>query len=371
MRPGKFSIIVLLLLIVVMRAGAQAQPPRERVELYNTVEDASELQPGENAEEKIRKNFFLRAELTKTSCFVGEPVMATFKAYSRLDANSQVVKRPSLSGFSVVEMVDAYNSQPDVEKFNGEFYYVHLIRKVQLFPLQPGDFIIEPAEVESVIQLRKSEDRNSRIRFKNLFKREKKDPNLLRQVIFKTPEVAIHVNPLPKDKQPEDFSGAVGNFRLELSIDDSSAIQHQASKVILKIIGSGNFPLITDPYIEWPKGIDVPPPIVNEEVNKYEFPLAGIKWFEYAVDNSDTGSFTIPAVHLSYFDPESKTYKTASSSPLHYSVSESKNADKSIPFITPVRNDGIPQHYYYFGVVVLVIIGVIIYMVVKKVKKDL
>ena len=34
------------------------------------VEDNSELAPGENADEKIKKNFFLRAEVSKNECYV-------------------------------------------------------------------------------------------------------------------------------------------------------------------------------------------------------------------------------------------------------------------------------------------------------------
>ncbi|MBL0134686.1 MAG: BatD family protein [Chitinophagaceae bacterium] len=76
---------------------------------------------------------------------MGEGVMVTYKFYSRINTTSQVLKRPSLTGFSVVEMVDAYESKPDIEIYNGQRYYVNLVRKVQLFPLQAGKFELEPA----------------------------------------------------------------------------------------------------------------------------------------------------------------------------------------------------------------------------------
>ena len=168
------------------------------------VEDNSELAPGENADEKIKKNFFLRAEVSKNECYVGEPLMAVFKAYSRLDANSQVLRRPSLSGFSVVEMVDAYNNHPDVERYNGENYFVHLIRKVQLFPLQPGSFTIEPAEVESIIHLKRSSEPGIG-KIREFFRKRSNDVSLDRQMVFQTPPVNIQVNALPLKDQPEDY----------------------------------------------------------------------------------------------------------------------------------------------------------------------
>src|SRR4051812_4023844 len=126
-----------------------AQPRMRHNPFYPTdeVEDQSEIHPGETIDEKLKKNFFLLAEVNKTTCYVGENLMATFKAYSRLNANSRVVKRPSLTGFSVLEMVDAYNNEPSVEKWKGKPYFAHLIRKVQLFPLQAGTYQLDPAEI--------------------------------------------------------------------------------------------------------------------------------------------------------------------------------------------------------------------------------
>lgn len=42
------------------------------------------LRPGEKMSDKIRKNIFVQADVNKTVCYEGEPVMATFKLCSRL-----------------------------------------------------------------------------------------------------------------------------------------------------------------------------------------------------------------------------------------------------------------------------------------------
>ena len=142
--------------IVVHQSGLSSIPDpdseRERVE------DESEIKPGESIEEKIKNNFYLKGEANKTACYVGEPVMVIYKAYSRLNANSQVVRRPSLTGFSVVEMVDSYDNRPEIEKIDGKPFFTHLIRKVQLFPLQAGTFTLDAAEVESTIHFYRNSD---------------------------------------------------------------------------------------------------------------------------------------------------------------------------------------------------------------------
>lgn len=346
-----------------VRAGAQGRLQRSR---DFGVEDQSEVRPGENIDEKIAKNFFLRAEVSKDKCFAGENIMATFKAYSRLEANSQVLKRPSLSGFSVTEMVDAYSNQPDIEKFNGNYYYVHLIRKVQLFPIQAGDFEIEPAEVESVIQLRNAEGRNG---LRNLFRRRHDDLELRRQMVFKSPALKVHVDPLPEEGQPDDFSGAVGNFSVQLILEDSTPDLHEPVNVKLMVGGSGNFPLITDPAIAWPQGVQVSDPVVTENTNKYIFPLSGFKTFEYTLSNNKAGVFTVPPVKFSFFDPSSKSYKTVETLPASYTVSPNehkKNIDKQ-KIITNAAPA--PLQLYYFGVIAVIIVSVIIFLALKKPKK--
>ena len=337
-----------------------------------TVEDKSELDPGENIDEVIKKNFFLHAEVSKTECFVGEPVMAVFKAYSRLDANSQVLKRPSLGGFSVIEMVDSYSNQPDIERFNGENYYVHLIRKVQLFPLQAGSFVIEPAEVESVIHLRKSNSRIKSLRhLRDFFRRRQPDPSLERQMVFKTAPLNVSVSALPEKDQPADYAGAVGDFLIQLQMPDTTIEAREPTTVKLIISGTGNFPLVTEPEVQWPPSAEVSRPSVTEQVNKYAYPLSGLKSYQFTIEHRDTGTFTIPSVQFSYFDPESKTYKIAKSNEVKYTVAnsisgqEDKNAE--LVFKTPSNSS---LHYYYFGAVAVIIISLIIYFILRPPKKS-
>ena len=332
------------------------------------VEDNSELAPGENADEKIKKNFFLRAEVTKSECYVGEPLMAVFKAYSRLDANSQVLRRPSLSGFSVVEMVDAYSNHPEVERYNGENYFVHLIRKVQLFPLQPGKFTIEPAEVESIIHLRRSSKPSLRIR--DFFRKKNSYASLERQMVFETQPLSIQVNQLPVKDQPDDYAGAVGDFIVHLQMTDTVFAAREPNIVKLSISGTGNFPLVTEPRVNWPSSAEISGPTVTEQVNKYAYPLSGIKTYQFTIEHRDTGAFTIPPVKFSYFDPLSKTYKTAESKELRYAVLPASTARKKDAPLVFTNEKQSPLHYYYFGGIVVIIISLIIYFMLKPAKKN-
>ncbi|HEY2721605.1 MAG TPA: BatD family protein, partial [Chitinophagaceae bacterium] len=46
------------------------------------------LRPGEDPIKKIHNNLFLKLTIDKQTCFIGEPLVATFKLYSRLQSKS-------------------------------------------------------------------------------------------------------------------------------------------------------------------------------------------------------------------------------------------------------------------------------------------
>lgn len=130
------------------------------------------IKPGENVKEKIRKNLFVKVQVDRNSCFVGEPIVATYKLYSRVNAESRVTRRPSLNGFSVYDMVDPGTDAVSMEKLNGKVFTVHTIRKTQLIPLQAGSIDLDPVEVENTVHFVKggtrSEPRRSGNRLQDL-----------------------------------------------------------------------------------------------------------------------------------------------------------------------------------------------------------
>ncbi len=337
-------------------------------------DEESLLHPGDNINDKIEKNLFLRVQTSKNSCYVGEPLEVVYKLYSRLNANSQVMKRPSLTGFSVMEMVDAYDGKALIEKLNGRSYFTNLVRQVQLFPLQEGTYTLDPAEVESVVHLVKTNEPANKKRtpsLNNLNATPMYPMAVDHRTILRTTPVTITVKPLPTANQPADFSGAVGQFKVDVKAP--TAPVHEGDLVNIQVIvsGSGNLSLLTPPVIKWPKGVDTAEPSVKENINKYIFPLSGSKTFEYSFAAPDTGYYVIPVVHLPYYDPREKKYKTATSDSIIMHVLP--GVKKADPAASTLVNQGlgIEPKYYWFGAIVLAIMAAIGYQVVslRKAKK--
>ncbi|OQP67018.1 hypothetical protein A3860_01265 [Niastella vici] len=332
-------------------------------------EEESVLHPGENINDKIEKNLFLRVETSKTTCYVGEPLMVVYKAYSRLNANSQVMRRPSLTGFSVMEMVDAYDGKPEIEKLNGRTYYTNLVRKVQLFPLQEGKYTLDPAEIESVIHFIKTNEPAGKKHGSSLYSRNGTPmfPTAINhRTIVRTEPKTIIVKPLPTANQPADFSGAVGQFTLTVKAPGAPIHRGDLVKIQVAISGSGNLSLLTPPAIKWPKGVDTAEPSVKENINKYNFPLSGSKTFEYSFAAPDTGDYVIPVAHLPYYDPVANKYKTAVSDSITLHVLPGvKKTDAGTGMNAVDHVGAIRPAYYWFAAIALVIIACIAYQVIS------
>jgi hypothetical protein len=279
--------------------------------------------------------------------------------YSRLNTNSQVMKRPSFTGFSVLEMVESYDSRPEIEMLNGVPYYVNLIRKVQLFPLQEGSFELDPAEVESVVHF-------VRINIGG------PASVLDHKVTLRSNPVIIQVKPLPLKGQPDHYTGAVGKYTVRVKGPDTAIHQGELVKVRIVVEGSGNINLLTPPEINWPEGVDTADPAVREMIDKYNFPLSGSKVFEYSFAAPDTGNIVIPAASLVYFDPQQQQYKEALSKPLVLRVKAGESEETQqlrANALRHVGDGGIPKHLYWFGLVVLIIGSWLVYQFTQLRKK--
>lgn len=303
------------------------------------------LKKGEDPIAKIQKNLFVQAEVNKNTCYEGEPITATYKLYTRLKSVSRVTKRPSFNGFSVVEMTqpESMDFQPD--QFNGKPVYSTVIRKVQLFPLQSGELTLEPVEISSQVRfLKAGEKQNSNNSFDNLFNEffddemlngETEEHNLIQQ----SKPVTITVKPLPEAGKPANFNGAVGTFAVETVLNNADIAANGTGTLKVIIRGKGNLSMINAPVIDWPKGIEAFEPASRENIDNSTTPVSGTKTFEYPFTVNEKGKYIIPAVNLSYFNPQTGVYQTANSSVLNFTVNkaaEKKTAIKDYEEEQPV-----------------------------------
>ncbi len=317
------AIIFLLLILFIaighaLYAQAEAQP--------TNYEDFI-LKKGENIKGKIEKNLFIKVYTDKTSCYVGEPVLATYKLYTRLHSTSKIAKTPSFSGFSVIDLVQPESGiSTTLEHLEGRDYYVYIIRKAQLYPYQPGITELEAASVENTVSFAREEalsrPNSSSPEF---LPGVSKDEAMFDTVVsIENKPVLINVKPLPEKGKPDSFAGAVGNFMIDAFVEKDSFATDDAGRMKVMLSGKGNITLVAAPEIAWPKGLDGYEPTIKDGVNKLAVPVSGSKIFDYAFTAAKEGDYTIPPVSFNFFDVVSGKYKMVSTKPFTIHVIKGK-----------------------------------------------
>ncbi len=307
------------------------------------------LRKGENPVDKIRKNMLVRVEIDKQSCYVGEPVVATYKLYTRLKSESNMIKNPSFNGFSVLDLQQPNDMSYHIEKLDGREYNVYTIRKVQLYPLLAGNLELGVVEIENNVQFIKAEyiDRQPDV-FNDMFQ-DMANLNIppegmeIQKVSLQSKPLTVLVKPLPEENKPAGFKGAVGRFTIETKVEKNNFSTDDAGNLAVIISGEGNLQMINAPEIAWPAGIEGFDPKATDDLYKGTVPVSGRKIFEFPFTVAQAGTYDLPATSFSFFDTRDGRYKTVTSMPLQISVSKGTgkppqiNAD-TIVTVKPQQN---------------------------------
>ncbi|MDB5198854.1 MAG: hypothetical protein JWO92_817 [Chitinophagaceae bacterium] len=341
------------------------------------------IQKGENVAEKIRRNLFIKIDVSKKSCYVGEPIIATYKLYTRLKSESNVVKAPSFNGFSVSELEMPDNFTLRTEKYNGREYNVYTLRKVQLYPLQAGKLNLEPVEVKNTITFLKAEyagKRKGDIFYDMLrdFADENAPGNATeQQVITVTCDTLnIVVKPLPDANKPASFKGAVGNFKIIAGLEKNNITTDDAGSLKVIISGAGNIQLVNAPNVLWPQGIEGFESKSSENLDKFSVPMKGDKVFVYPFTVSNPGDYTIPAINFSYFDVATQSYKTLNTQPLSIHVVKGTGNSQKVAINTNTKEENknydslYTYRFYIIGGAVVFSLLMILFLRNKRKKKD-
>jgi hypothetical protein len=332
------------------------------------------LKPGENISDKIRKNMFVKVVVDKTNCYVGEPIVATYKLYSRLRSESRVTKQASLNGFSVYDMIDPNADASSVETLNGKQFSVHIIRKAQLIPLQAGTVQLDPVEVENKIYFIKQNRETNRRRslLDEMFSQMQGDEGteVTQNITLDSKPVAITIKPLPEANKPADFNGAVGHFTIDASLENKNIAAKDAATLKVVVKGNGNLPVVNAPTVKWPDSVEAYDPTAKEEVNKTVAPLSGTKTFEYVFSPKSKGDYSVPAIDFSYFDPSTASYKTVQSQILNFTASAAIKQKAGMIFSKETTNTAknfLQQHLEWFFAI-LILSGLAVYLWRQNVK---
>jgi len=286
------------------------------------------LKKGENAIEKVNKNMFIKLELDKTSAYVGEPVVATYKLYTRLKSESNLVKNPSFNGFSVIDLQQPDNVSSKRESVNGRDYNVYVLRKAQLYPLQSGTLQLDAVQIDNNVSfIKEAYARQQSNAMSDVFG-EFGNANIppegieTHKVTLENKPASVMVKPLPDINVPASFKGAVGNFTITAALEKDMFSTDDAGKLQVVVSGAGNLQLVNSPEIQWAQGFEAFEPATTDDFLKTSVPVSGRKIIDYPFTVSEPGTYTLPSIRFSFFDPKDGKYKTDSTKPISFTVTK-------------------------------------------------
>lgn len=294
------------------------------------------LRKGENPADKIKKNMFVRVEVDKRSVYVGEPVVATYKLFTRLKSESIMTKNPSFNGFSVLDIQQPNDMSYSTEKSDGREYNVYIIRKVQLYPLLTGNLELGIAEIENNIQFIKAEYVNQQANILNDMFRDFAQAAIPpegidnQKVSLQSKPLTVLVKPLPDAGKPAAFKGAVGNFAIEAKVEKNSFSTDDDGKMAVIISGEGNLQMINAPEITWPNGIDGFDPRATDDLYKGTVPVSGRKIFEFPFTVSQPGTYRLPGAEFGFFNLRDGNYKILRTDPIEITVTKGTGSPRDI-----------------------------------------
>ncbi|MBR6829959.1 MAG: protein BatD, partial [Paludibacteraceae bacterium] len=306
-----------------------------------TATRSNSSQSGQTGAAGQSENLFVRTIASKTRVHEQEALMITYKLYfanvdvAQLTNNT---KLPEFTGF-LKQDLDQGEIQTELEHYNGRNYQTAVLYRTILYPQHSGDIKIDPANFEAVLRVQVQQ--RARSIFDDFFGSYTNVTKMLT-----APGVTIHVSPLPAGK-PAGFSGGVGHFTLTPSISQTEVQANEAVTIKLDISGSGNMKLLKTPAIDWPEGFEPYDPKVTNNFKTTTSGVSGTKSIEYLAIPRSAGEYTIPAVNFSYFDIDSKTYKTLSTPEYTIRVKrgagESSTVSDQQPVISYTQKEDIKQ----------------------------
>jgi len=284
-------------------------------------------QPEQSLDNVTEDNLFLRVTASKRRVYVNEPVILSYKIYTRVSVTQfGINKLPETPGFWVEEFPSSNQPVTHEEIVDGKRYIVAEIKKMALFPTDAGTKIVSPMSIECDVRVQ--------TRRRSIFDSFFDDPffgRTVRQLVNSKP-VSIEVIPLPAEDRPSDFSGLVGSFNLTASVDKQSVKTNEAISLNVKIAGRGNIKMIPTPRLELPPDFERYEPKVTEKIDRTENGISGYKNYEYVLIPRYPGQQKIRPVTLSYFDLGTGQYRTLRSSEIVINVE--KGSDEFM-MVTP------------------------------------
>ncbi|RMG77921.1 MAG: protein BatD, partial [Bacteroidetes bacterium] len=279
-------------------------------------------QKGQKTTADPESEAFIRAEPSTTDALIGQQILLDYKLYTTVNIDAYApLEESDYPGFYAQE-IKRYNNRVMREVINGVQYTTKVLKRVALFPQQAGILSISPMRMR--LEIVTGEGRQFGFFFRN---------NTV-PVIVRTPEVEIKVHPYPADAPPT-FTGAVGLYAFQASVDNQFLTTDDALKIKMLINGNGDIKRLQAPPTGLPRdSFEIfEPKVLDERIFENQGELNGRKIFEIAAVPKFPGRYTFRP-KFTYFDTDSLKFVTLQSGPFNLIVRQGSGTTTAAPTTT-------------------------------------
>lgn len=284
-----------------------------------------------NLEDKI----FITMSLVKEPIYINELVPLAIRLYSAVDLNVRDEKYPDFNheGFSVSQFQEPRRYQ---EVVSGVTYNV-LELTTKVFALKSGDLSLGPAELDCNLIMPQQNRRRSDSFFDDFFGSDSFSGFFgaaqMHPIRLRSAPVSVKVSPLPEENKPENFKGAVGNFKMQVDVSPNEVNVGDPITLKTTVSGEGNFNTVTAPSFKNTDDFKVYDPQASVKDNE--------KVFEQVIIPKSETVTQIPATKFSFFNPQIKEYVTLENNLIPITVK--KNVlDQGLKIVEPQSSGAKP-----------------------------
>jgi hypothetical protein len=267
---------------------------------------------GNNPEIIAEDNVHLVAEVSKANPYLNERITITYKLYvsKNVSITSQwrELDSPRYADFWS-KNIDGQKFDVFEGKYQGEDYRYVILKTTVLYPQKTGELDIEPLTLDIPIDV-PGKKRN--IFGRTLTTRVNKTISAGRRTIT--------VKPLPLEGKPDNFAGAVGNFKFDLRTNKNTLDANETLELIATISGNGNLNTLTLPNLKLSNTLEVYEPERIENLRTRTSGISGSISENYTVVPQYKGTYPIRPITFSYFNPATERYESVASSEIVITV---------------------------------------------------
>jgi hypothetical protein len=256
---------------------------------------------------------YFNFSLPKTRIYLGERIPVTFRLYVgdvRLGGSieSLALNQPEVA----LDQIKISGEQQQL--VNGQVYRVVELTGI-LSPVKTGTFTLGPAKMVLPVMVRRRQSP-----FDDFF-----DDYVKRTVQLDSKnKLTVTILPLPMAGRPANFSQGIGRFQISASANPTVVKQGDPVTVQMTVSGTGNLQSITAPTLANTKGFKVYDPQRKETPDQNGAPANQVT-FEQVLIPLETSVRQIGPLVLSYFDPDSGSFRQASTAAIPITVKSNPN----------------------------------------------